>query len=353
MKKVAIIGAHGLYANYGGWDQLLKNLAERKSKGGFEYIIYNSSQSPRKINPPPEVEVKRIEIKSSGFQGLFFDFFSILSCYFKVDSILFLGVQGMPLIVLLSIFKKVNIVSNMGGIEWERPKFSWAAKQYLKFCFWLGLIYSKWVILDNEHYKIFVSEKYTNRSVVIPYGGLIDASLSKNTNLVEKYPFLQGDYFLSISRALEDNQIDELCSSFVKSTKNLVLICNFSSSKYGMNVQQKYANYKNIFLINGLYQKDELDLIRRECVAYIHTHTLCGTAPSLVEMIISRRPVISFDIPQNRYTLNEQGLFFQDFDQLNKIIESTDDFSHFITDISLTRKYDWDLIVKKYEQTYF
>ena len=31
MKKVAIIGSHGLYANYGGWDQLVKNLAERKS----------------------------------------------------------------------------------------------------------------------------------------------------------------------------------------------------------------------------------------------------------------------------------------------------------------------------------
>ena len=30
MKKVAIIGSHGLYANYGGWDQLVKNLAEKK-----------------------------------------------------------------------------------------------------------------------------------------------------------------------------------------------------------------------------------------------------------------------------------------------------------------------------------
>ena len=30
MKRVAIIGSHGLYANYGGWDQLVNNLAEKK-----------------------------------------------------------------------------------------------------------------------------------------------------------------------------------------------------------------------------------------------------------------------------------------------------------------------------------
>lgn len=28
-KKVAIIGSHGLYAKYGGWDQLVNNLAEK------------------------------------------------------------------------------------------------------------------------------------------------------------------------------------------------------------------------------------------------------------------------------------------------------------------------------------
>ena len=40
MKKVAIIGSHGLYASYGGWDQLVNNLAENKSED-IEYLIYN------------------------------------------------------------------------------------------------------------------------------------------------------------------------------------------------------------------------------------------------------------------------------------------------------------------------
>jgi hypothetical protein len=353
MRKVAIIGSHGLYANYGGWDQLVNNLAEKKKSKDFEYLIFNSSQSAKNINPPPGVIVKRIELKSSGFVGLFYDFYSILLCYFKMDTLLFLGVQGMPLIIFLSLFKKIIIVSNMGGIEWERPKFSFFAKQYLKFCFWLGLVYSKWVILDNEHYKNFIPAKYKNKTIVIPYGGEIDFSLDITNELLIKYPFLCQDYFLSISRSLKDNQIDEICKAFVGINRTLVLISNFSKSEYGKKVLIKYLNESNIILIDGLYNKFELDLVRRNCVSYIHTHTLCGTAPSLVEMVIARRPIISFDIPQNRFTLNGQGLFFTDFSELTKIVLQISDFNKFIPDDKLCDRYDWQSVVNQYENTYF
>lgn len=352
MKKVAIIGSHGLYANYGGWDQLVNNLAEKKESPNFEYLIFNSSQSLKEFTPPPGVNVRRIELKSSGFVGLFFDFYSILICYFQVDVILLLGVQGMPLISFLSLFRKCTIISNMGGIEWERPKFSFLAKQYLKFCFWLGLIYSKWVILDNEHYNIFVPKKYLYKSVIIPYGGEIDYTQDLNEDLFIRYPFLAEPYFLSVSRSLKDNQINELCQSFLGINKLLVLISNFSKSEYGKEVYNKFKNEKNIFLIDGLYNKSELDLIRRNCLAYIHTHTLCGTAPSLVEMIVCRRPIISFDIPQNRFTMDGQGLYFSDFIELRKILLESLNIDKYIISEKLCQRYNWKEIVNQYEKKY-
>jgi glycosyltransferase involved in cell wall biosynthesis len=241
----------------------------------------------------------------------------------------------------------------MGGIEWERPKFGFFAKQYLKFCFWLGLVYSKWVVLDNQHYFQFIPQKYKKKCKVIPYGGVIDYSLNASESMNEKYPFLNEEYFLSISRALVDNQIDELCSSFVGLKNKLVLISNFSSSKYGVTQLNKYINEPNIILINGLYNKSELDLVRRNCKAYIHTHTLCGTAPSLVEMIICKRPIISYDIPQNRFSLEGEGLFFSNFSELTKIITSVSDYKKFIPDQKLCNRYNWKDIVDQYEKTYF
>lgn len=353
MKRVAIIGSHGLYANYGGWDQLVKNLSEKKSGNDIEYLIFNSKESPKNIcNLPIGVYVKHINLKASGFEGLFYDFWTILICYFKVDTILLLGVQGIPLIPILQLIKKTTVISNVGGLEWERPKFSIWAKLYLKFCFHLSFIYSKKVILDNEHYLNFAPKSKKSKSVIIPYGGEIDTSLDITNLLIEKYPFLEKNYYLSVSRALEDNFIDKLCLTFSNTNSILVLISNFNSSTYGKEVFEKFSNYKNIILINGLYKKDELDLVRRNCKAYIHTHTLCGTAPSLVEMIISQRPIISIDVPQNTYTLDNSGLYFKSYDELKIILESNLDLSNNIPYAKLIEKYDWQTIVNNYESLY-
>lgn len=349
MKKVAIIGSHGLYANYGGWDQLVRNLAEKKSFNKFEYLIYNSSDTPKVINCPPEVKVKRMMVKASGFQGLIYDFWSILLCYKNIDTILFLGVQGIPLIPVLSLFKKVKIVSNVGGIEWERPKFGFFSKLYLKFCFNLSFLYSDYVVLDNPHYYEFLPQRKNAQVKVLTYGGEIDNTLEINDDFIGKYPFIKTEYFLSISRSLEDNQLEELCECFTQLDKKLVLISNFSKSEYGIRVYNKYKEFSNIILIDGLYKKPELDLIRRKCKAYIHTHKLCGTAPSLVEMIIAQVPIISYDNPQNRHTLHNQGFFFSSFKSLNELLNSTIDYKSLIPSKDLVKKYNWNSIVSDYE----
>jgi hypothetical protein len=187
---------------------------------------------------------------------------------------------------------------------------------------------------------------------IIPYGGEIDYSLDVNDIYLNKYNFLNSKYFLSISRSLEDNCLFELCSIFsLMPDKNLVLLSNFSNSEYGKNILKKFSNFNNIFLIDSLYNKSELDLIRRQSFAYIHTHTLCGTAPSLVEMIISNSKIFSIDVPQNRFTLNNNGIFYKTYDELRMLIESND-----LPPLPLKELivgYAWNNIIWRYEGSYF
>jgi len=350
-KRIAIIGSHGLYANYGGWDQLVRKLAEEKSEN-IEYLIFNSADSPKDITIPEGVQVRWLNLKASGFPGLFYDFWSLLISFSQVDSLLLLGVQGMPLMPILRIFKNNNIIANVGGIEWERPKFGYFSKLYLKFCFRLSFKYAKYVVLDNKYYDRFTPLNHNAEIRIVPYGGEIDTSLELNESFVKRYPFLNEEFFLSISRSLEDNQLDELCLSFVGLNKKLVLISNFTKSDYGISILDKYSKQNNIVLIDGLYNKPELDLVRRCCKAYIHTHTLCGTAPSLVEMIQSHRPILSYDNPQNRFTLNNSGIFFSSFEDLKHILRSTNDFSNSIPADDLRLLYEWKRVIDIYESMY-
>ena len=187
---------------------------------------------------------------------------------------------------------------------------------------------------------------------VVPYGGEINSSLELTKEMKIKYPFLNKDYFLSISRSIEDNQLREVCNAFKNLKFNLVLISNFSKSQYGKSILDEYSGIKNIILIDGLYIKPELDLVRRNCKCYIHTHTTCGTAPSLVEMIICNKPIISFDVPQNRNTLEKSGAYFKSFYDLVRIIKSTNNFSKYLPKKSLMKNYKWPNIIESYENLF-
>jgi hypothetical protein len=353
LKRIAIVGSHGLYANYGGWDQLVNNLAEKKSNN-IEYLIFNSRDTPISKKYIPNVFVHRCFLKASGFEGLFFDFYSLLYSYFRVDTILLLGVQGLPIVPLLLMFRKNNIISNTGGIEWERTKFGYFSKLYLRFCFRLSLKYSDQIIIDNKFFKKYIpnNPEYTSKLQIIPYGGIIDITLQSVTKYKNEYPFLDKEYFLSVSRSIEDNMVKELCDSFTNSVKIVVIVSNLSSSAYGRDILKKYSTFSNIFLIDGLYNKPILDLVRRKSLAYIHTHTTCGTAPSLVEMVIAKKPILSIDRPQNRYTLNNEGLYFESFIQLQTLLGSTSNFDSYIISKITRSKYSWQKVVPSYEKLF-
>lgn len=349
--KVAIIGSHGLYANYGGWDQLVINLVENPNKK-FDYLVFNSKDSNKDFKIPDGTKVIFMPLKASGIQGIFYDYISILISFFKADIFLLLGSQGMPIVYLLNFFFKKKIIVNSGGVEWEREKFSALAKSYLKLCFDLCFKFANHVIIDNDIYKKYIPINSNVSYSVIPYGGTIDSSLNISKKIIKKYPFIKNNFFLSISRSIEDNQLNEICNTFQNLNKHLVLISNFSNSNYGKKVLSKYSNTPNITLIDGLYIKPELDLIRRRCICYIHTHTTCGTAPSLVEMIICNKPIISFDVPQNRNTLENFGKYFSCFNSLADLLKSTTNYSNFLVNKDVLKKYQWNQIVKSYENLF-
>lgn len=357
MSLTAIIGSHGINATYGGFDQLVNNLVEKASEDK-SYIVFNSIETPINASKIPDnCRVIRLPLSASGFQGLIYDYLSILIAIFMCKRFLLLGMQGIPFAVLLRMltFGKLKIVVNTGGIEWMRPHLSFLSKSYFKICFYFSCHFANTAIIDNAHYLDYLPKRKKNRDRlrIIPYGGFIDESIKYPDNhLLDKYPFLNNEYYLSISRSIEDNNILEICNYFKNNNSiNLVLISNLSNSVYGKMIKNKFKDTANINLIDGLYLKPELDLIRRNCKAYIHTHTLCGSAPSLIEMIVAQRPIFSINIPQNKFTLDGNGYFFDEFTDLDSPI-SNNNIDIFIPPISHANKFEWSHIVKQYEDCF-
>ena len=343
--KVNVVGSHGLYASYGGWDQLVINLAERKDER-IRYLIFNPKETAVS-NQLPDVSVKQLPFSGSGGQGFIFDTVSLLLS-FSADAVLMLGIKAMPVAMLLKIFRpKLKLIVNIGGIEWQRPQFNPLLKFYLRFCFYLAKKVSTQMVIDNKYYQELFDGDDIAKVKTISYGGTIDNTLHTD-DVIDEFDFVDSDYYLSISRSIRDNKMEELCSMFSNCPdQKLVLISNFSNSEYGLDVLAKYKEYSNIELIDGLYDKPKLDLVRRNCKAYIHTHTLCGSAPSLIEMIVCRVPIYSIDVVQNRHTLSDHGFYFSSFAELHSMIK--DDLLPNPPSIFFSSQYDWQAVVDEYQ----
>lgn len=355
MTTVSIIGSHGIFATYGGFDHLVNNLVER-AHDDRQYVVFNSIETPILKNKiPKNCKVIRLPLSASGYQGMIYDFLSIFIAIFYSRKLLLLGAQGIPLAILFKFlsFGALKIFVNVGGVEWKREHLSFLPRLYLKICFYLSCYTADKVIFDNSYFLDFAPKnKHVCKKInIIPYGGEIDQSLKlPDKNLLNQYSFLNEDYFLSISRSNEDNLIDEICEYFYsKPDIKLVLISNLSNSLYGKNIQYKYKDVKNIVLIDGLYIKPELDLIRRYCKAYIHTHTLSGSAPSLIEMIVAQTPILSINTPQNLNTLDGHGFIFNEFSELDNVINQPK-IKDFTPSSEHANKFKWSTIVRNYEK---
>ncbi|RXP61854.1 DUF1972 domain-containing protein [Lutibacter sp. HS1-25] len=356
-KKVAIVGSVGLPANYGGFETMVYYLTKHKN-AEVDFTVYcQSIPKEQRLKEYNGSKLIYLPLKANGAQSIIYDVVSIMLSWFKYDSILILGTGGSLVLPFLKIFKKTKTIINFGGLEWKRDKWSKFGQWFLKLTEKVAIKNATVIVADNQHFCDYIFEQYGKKSVLIEYGGDHTTKKEITKDLIEKYPYLNKPYDVSVSRAQVDNNLHMVLDAYVKlPNRNLVLISNYDKFEYGRDLKVKYANYPNIFLQDAVYNLHELDVIRSNSIVYIHSHTFCGTAPSLVEAMNLSLPIISFKVETNLKTTEEKALFFSDSTELKKIIEGLTSEKEKELAISMkeiaSRRYTWERISSKYVEVF-
>lgn len=356
MKKVAIIGTNGLPAKYGGFETLVNYLARDLSKD-FDLTVYCSNlHKQERLKEYNGAKLVHIPLSANGMQGVLYDIISILHSLFTMDVLLILGASG-TVILPINLFFRKKVVFNFGGLEWQREKWNFIAKKFLKLSEAFGIKYADIIVVDNPVFSEYVKNTYDKESKLIEYGG-DHVFPGNNPEILEKYGINFPQYFLSVSRAQEDNYIHLLLDAFVTIPElNLVVISNWKTSSYGRNLKDNYDGiYKNIKLVDAVYDQVDLDIIRSNSSWYIHTHSKCGSAPSLIEAMSLGLPVLSYDVPANRSTTEGKAIYFNNTAELINILKKINEFNskEYAANMKeiADRKYKWEIISRKYKELF-
>ena len=354
-KEVAIIGTAGLPANYGGFETMTDFLTKFK-RDEFQFFVFcGKTPKEKQLQEYNGAKLIYLPFNANGSQSIVYDIVSICKSWFKYDTLIILGTPGCIILPILKVFKKTKTIINFGGLEWKRDKWNYFIRKYLKFTERIAIKYSSYVVADNQSFCNYIKEEYNISSELIEYGGDHVSNLKPTSVLKKTYKFLNDSYYVSVSRAQHDNNLHLLLEAFSKTPdKNLVLVSNWDKFDYGIQLKKKYSNFDNIYIIDAIYDLSILDVIRSNAKAYIHSHTYCGTAPSLVEAMNLGLPIISFSVDTNFKTTENKAKYFTTSNDLIEVLNNSNDSE--IIDLGNTmkeiakRRYSWDVISNKYSK---
>ncbi len=355
MKKVAVIGIVGVPANYGGFETLIDNIIGENCSADVEYTIFCSKthyyyQSLRYKG----AKLRYIDLNANGSQSILYDGFALSKSWRGFDAVLVLGVSGAIFMPMFKLFSKAKLITNIDGLEWKRGKWGGFAKLFLRLSEEFALRYSDVVIGDNEAIVKYISRRYKNKCALIAYGGdnaVRRVSEKYKHKILSLHQLDNCDYAFTVCRIEPENNCDMILSAFSKSTMNYAIVGNWYTSKFGLELKEKYSKYENIHMIDALYDLDQLYVLRSNSRYYIHGHSAGGTNPSLVEAMCCGCNILAYHVNYNIYTTENKAHYFGDEAQLLELISAN--VSNNVDMMQIANdKYIWKLVAKSYESLY-
>jgi glycosyltransferase involved in cell wall biosynthesis len=347
---VSIIGTAGIPARYGGFETLAENLVKNKTEV-IEYTVFCSAKLyQEKAKNYLNANLRYINLNANGMSSIFYDFIAMLLSL-RSDVMLILGVSGSLFLPFIRLIYQGRIIINIDGIEWKRDKWNKLAIFFLRIFEKIAVRFSDFVICDNQGIIEYITEKYKQQPILIEYGGdnVNEIRMNKQEN-----DFCKIFYAICVCRVEPENNIHLILEAFSKQTEiPLVIVGNWKNSSYGLTLLKKYVDFTHLYLLNPIYDSDTIDSLRSNASIYVHGHSAGGTNPSLVEAMFLGLPVLAFDCVYNRYTTENQGLFWSNVDELYTYIVQYENLKFGNMGKKMKqiaeRRYIWNKITSQYE----
>ncbi len=355
MRRVAIIGSAGIPPRYGGFEILAQNLVTGL-QSRFRFIVYCSRRlynKKERLTHKYNAKLVYIPVNPNGPQSIIYDIISMIHAAGNVDIILILGVSGCLFLPIVKLFSCRKIITHIDGLEWKRKKWNPLVKLFLKLSESLAIKYSDEIIADNEAIKSYIMSAYNIVPQLIGYGGEHAGLLSDDAGIKNRFIDAGKNYALAISRIEPENNIHVILNAFSDiPSRNIVIVGNWSNSRYSRRLHDKYKYSDNILMYDPVYDQNIINMIRSGCDIYIHGYSAGGTNPSLVEAMYTGKPVIAYDAVFNRITTMNKAFYFKSKEDLvcllnNTTAQALDKNRKHMKEIAM-REYNWKLVSEKY-----
>ena len=297
-----------------GADKFAMELYPRLVKLGHEVIGYNRLYPGQK---PLTSEYKGVRLKyfktirKMGFDTLLHSFKCTCDIIIKnTADIVHIQNGGNSIWAIFLRFAGKKVFLSQDGIDWERDKWPWYGKSFLKFSAFLTALLPNQVIFDNIFTLEYFEKRYGKKFIFIPFGSEVP-DLKESNQIFEKLGIGKNDYFLFVGRFIPDKGLHYLIAAFesLKTTKKLVLV---GGSPNPSNYEEKLLSTKDSRIIfAGYVYGDDVLMLMKHAYCYIQPSNIEGLSPVILNVMGLGTPIICSDIKENVYAVFNNAILFK------------------------------------------
>jgi glycosyltransferase involved in cell wall biosynthesis len=352
--RLAILGARGIPACYGGFETFAEQLAVRLVERGHDVTVF--CETAEDTNGQYKgVNLRHVPARVlSPLRTVLFDVACLWHARSSFDVVYMLGYGSSALCWLPRIWG-TQVWINMDGLEWARGKWSPIARWYLRRAEALAMWTPDRIIADAAGIKANLQSRHRRLPPcdVIPYG--CEIVNGARPEVLSSFGLSPGSYYLVVCRFEPENHIREIIEGFLGSNTQTQLVLVGDHTRKSAYVQS-LASYKSdrLLFTGPVYDVSGIQALRYFCRAYLHGHSVGGTNPSLLEAMGCGNVVIANDNPFNREVLSDLGLFFSTPKTVSDCIDSVDCGKADIANMKIKvvervkQFYTWDRITDYY-----
>lgn len=322
--RIAAFGFRSLPMREGcaGADKFASELFPRLVKAGHQVTGYNRlypGQSPMADEYQGVRLINFTTVAAKGFDTLFHSFKCTFHIIFKnTADVVHIQNGGNSIWALFLRLAGKKVFISQDGIDWNREKWSWYGKAYLKLSAYFTAHLPNKVIFDNVFAREYFEKRYGKQFDFIPFGSDVP-DVQDDDSVFNKLGIEAHEYFLFVGRFIPDKGLHYLIPVFEKleTTKKLVLV---GGSPNPSDYEQKLLSTKDprIIFAGYIYGDDSLRLMKN-AYCYIQPSDVEGLSPVILNVMGMGTPILCSDIKENIYAVADTATLFKagDTDSLN------------------------------------
>ena len=358
-KRIAIVGTRGVPARYGGFETFAEELGARLVERGFEVTVF--CEMTHGTVQPTEYRGMSLEYAKARRLGalttIVVDIAVLWSARKRFDVVYMLG-YGASVFCFIPRLHGAEVWINMDGVEWQRSKWSWMARVYLRMMESIAMRTPDRIIADAFAIESHLRSRHRKvpRCSVIPYGAEIVTS-APPVALLDEWRVKACDYYIVVCRLEPENHVLEILTGLVaSSTKHSLLVVGDCQANTPYVRQLRLVKDRRVRLIGAVYDKVRLNALRYHAKGYFHGHSVGGTNPSLLEAMASGNAIIAHDNVFNREVAAEAAMYFRCPGEIPAVLETLEMDANGLEHMRASgiqrvkTNYSWHLVADRYEQ---